>query len=156
MSQRSGRAGFTIIEMLVVLSIAAILMAISMPALLNVAASYKVRSSAQTAEMLARQARFQAIQLGQQVSLVPDTAHNMLYVTSLTSPWSFPNGPQSIPPTQRLAVWQVPNGVTFVATAFSFNSDGSGSGGPMTFNYLNQTSHTVSMVSTATGKLLMQ
>jgi prepilin-type N-terminal cleavage/methylation domain-containing protein len=156
MSRRFARSGFTIVELLVVLAIAAILMAISMPALLNVAARYKVRSSAQTAEMLARQARYQAIQLGQQVSLVPDPTHSMLYVTSQPAPWSFPNGPQSIAPTQRIAVWEVPNGVTFVATAFSFNSDGSGSGGPMTFSYLNQPSSKVTMVSTATGKLLLQ
>jgi Tfp pilus assembly protein FimT len=144
------------VELVVVIAIAAILMMIGMPALMNVLQRYKVRSSAQSAEMLARQARYQAIQLGQPVSLVPDTKHNMFYVTSQASPWSFPNGPTDIPATQRLAVWAVPNGVTFVATAFTFNSDGSGAGGPMVFSFVNQPSSTVSMASTATGKLVLQ
>lgn len=156
MNRQSRQAGFTMVELLIVLAIAAILMMISMPALLNIVSGYKVRSSAQTAEMLARQARYQAIQLGQQVSLVPDTTHKMFYVTSTTAPWTFPNGPQDIPAQQRIAVWAVPNGVTFVATAFSFNSDGSGTGGPMTFSYVNQKSSKVSMTSTATGKLVLQ
>jgi prepilin-type N-terminal cleavage/methylation domain-containing protein len=155
MSRRQAGSGFTMVELVVVIAIAAVLMAISMPALLNTAQRYKVHSSAQTAEMLARQARFQAIQLGQQVSLVPDTVHSSFYVTSVTGPWSFPNGAQSIPPTQRLAVWEVPTGVTFTGPAFSFNSDGSGTGGPMVFSYPNQPSSTVTMTSTATGKLTL-
>jgi prepilin-type N-terminal cleavage/methylation domain-containing protein len=153
---RKSLAGFSIVELMVVLAIAGMLMAIGAPALLNIIQRYKVRSSAQSAEIFARQARYQAIQLGTPVSLVPDTAHNMMYVTSLPSPWSFPNGPSDIPAVNRLAVWEVPKGVTFVATAFTFNSDGSGSGGPMTFNVLNQTPTTVTMTSTATGKMTLQ
>jgi Tfp pilus assembly protein FimT len=144
------------VEMLVVMAVGAILMVVGMPALLNTINHYKVTSSAKSAEILARQARYQAIQLSQAVYLVPDPAHNMFYVTSEPGPWTFPHGPTDIPPTQRLAVWEVPRGVTFTATAFTFNSDGSGSGGPMTFNYVNQPSSTLTMTSTATGKLTVQ
>jgi prepilin-type N-terminal cleavage/methylation domain-containing protein len=156
--RRAAGSGFTIVELLVVLAMGAILLAIGMPALYNVGQHYKVHSSAQTVMMLGRQARYQAIQLGQQVSVVPDTTKKMFYVVSGTppAPGSFPNGFLSFTPTSRITAWQVPGGITFTATMFTYNSDGSGSGGPVQFNAQNQPSSKVVMTSTATGKLQVQ
>jgi prepilin-type N-terminal cleavage/methylation domain-containing protein len=156
--QPARRRGFTLIELLVVLAMGAFLMAIGMPALLSVGQRYRVRSSAQQVAMLAREARYQAIERSTQVSVVPDPAHNMFYVIAATPPpvaGSFPNGYTDFPANERVALWQVPNGVNFTATMFSYNSDGSGTGGPAAFSSLNQTTYTVTMSSTATGKLLI-
>jgi prepilin-type N-terminal cleavage/methylation domain-containing protein len=172
---RSSRPGFTLIELLIVLAMAAVLMAIGMPLLLNVAARYKVRSSAQQLEMLARQARYESIKLGQPVSVVPDVANRNFYVYSGTisgmPPFngklpSFPNGPIDLPALQKVAVWEVPRGVRFASDTaiptypdpvpFTFNPDGSGGGGPVTFCTPNQQAVTTSMSSQATGKLQIQ
>ena len=168
---RPRQSGFSLIELLVVLAMASVLLLIGVPALMNVASLYKVRSSAQRLEMLARQARYESIKLGQQVTVVGDGKNNMFYVISGTiaggpPPYSFPDGPPDIPPTQRVAVWEVPRGVTFAITnpaivppcvltavnacpAFTFNSDGSGSGQTVTFSYPNEPSSTVTMATKA-------
>jgi prepilin-type N-terminal cleavage/methylation domain-containing protein len=156
---RRGRRGFTLVELLVVLAMGAILMLIGMPALLNIGQKYRVHSSAQQLMMLGRQARYQAIEKGMQVSVVPDPTHNMFYVIASTPPpvaGTFPNGYSDFAATSRVALWQVPNGVTFTATMLTYNSDGSGSGGPVAFNSLNQPTYHVVMTSTATGKLVVQ
>lgn len=155
---RKGGRGFTLVELLVVLGLAAILMVIGMPALLNVGQKYKVHSSAQQVRMLGREARYQAIEKGTQVSVVPDPAHNMFYVIAASPPpaaGSFPNGYTDFPATSRVSLWQVPNGVTFTATMLTFNADGSGLGGPFAFSTINQPTYSVVMTSTATGKLVV-
>lgn len=150
---------------------AAVLFLIGFPALMNVASRYKVRSSAQRLEMLGRQARYESIKLGQQVTVWGDSKNNMFYVISGTlaglPPYSFPDGPPDIPPTQRVAVWEVPRGVSFAIVngaiappcvlspsvacqAFTFNSDGSGSGQTVTFSYPNQPSSTVTLSTLST------
>jgi len=170
--RRNGLRGFTLVELLVVVAIAGVLMLIGAPALMNVVARYKVHSSAQTLEMLGRQARYESIKLNQPVTLVADTRRNQFYVVSGTiagmPPWSFPNGVGDIPPTQRVAVWPLPRGVSFAmvpATActagsfcqsFQFASDGSGTGVPVVFSTPNQPSYKVTLVTQATGKLAIQ
>jgi prepilin-type N-terminal cleavage/methylation domain-containing protein len=164
--------GFTLIELLVVIAIASVLMLIGAPALLNVAARYKVHSSAQTLEMLGRQARYESIKLNQPVTLVLDTKRKTFYVFSGTiagmPPYSFPNGQGDIPPTQRVAVWALPRGVSYAfqpvtdctagsyCQSFQFAPDGSGTGDPVTFSTPNQPSYKVSMVAPATGKLAIK
>jgi prepilin-type N-terminal cleavage/methylation domain-containing protein len=151
---RARARGFTLLEMLVVLAMAGILMAIGMPALFRIGAHYKVRSSALACEVLAHQARYQSIELGQTVTLVGDKTHNMFYVISGTVPGSFPNGPTDIPAAQRIAVWQVPTGISFTITApLVFSSNGSGTGGPVVFSYPNQPSSTLTLATPATGKI---
>jgi Tfp pilus assembly protein FimT len=146
----------------VVLALAGILMIIGMPSLLQIGQKYRVHSSAQQVMMMGRQARYQSIELGQTVSVVPDLTHNMFYVVSGTPPvaGSFPNGYSDFPTTSRIAMWQIPNGVTYTATTitgtaalFTYNSDGSGAGGPVAFTSLKQPTYNVTMSSTATGKL---
>jgi prepilin-type N-terminal cleavage/methylation domain-containing protein len=167
----SRQPGFTLLELLVVLAMAAVLMLIGVPALLNVVSLYKVRSSAQQLEMLGRQARYESIKVGQAVTVVGDSKNDMFYVISGAiagmPPYAFPDGPTDIPATQRVAVWQVPRGVSFDVSgcaapptpppayclAFTFNSDGSGSGGPVTFSSPNEPSSQVTLASPATGKL---
>jgi prepilin-type N-terminal cleavage/methylation domain-containing protein len=168
---RSSRSGFSLIELLVVLAMAAILMAIGFPALMNVLEHYKVRSSAQSLMMLGREARYEAIKQGVQVSVVPDPRTNMFYVVSVPPPtppatWSFPGGPAGIPNTQRITVWEAPRGVTFTgAVAVTYNTDGSATGAApfpppqwvsATFSFVNQPSSKVVMTATATGKLAVQ
>jgi prepilin-type N-terminal cleavage/methylation domain-containing protein len=168
-SPQPRQSGFSLIELLVVLAMAAVLFLIAYPALLNVASLYKVRSSAQRLEMLGRQARYESIKLGQPVTVVGDSKNDMFYVISGNlgpPPLSYPDGPVDIPPTQRVAVWEVPKGVSFAIVngaiappcvlsatvacpAFSFNSDGSGAGQTVTFSYPNQPSSTVTMATTA-------
>ncbi|MBV8201523.1 MAG: prepilin-type N-terminal cleavage/methylation domain-containing protein [Acidobacteria bacterium] len=173
-SARPGRrwAGFTLIELLVVIAIASVLLLIGAPALMNVAARYKVHSSAQQFEMLGRQARYESIKLNQPVTLVADTNRNTFYVFSGSiagmPPWNFPDGQGDIPPAQRVAVWPLPHGVSFSIQApptctpgtycqsFQFAADGSGTGQPVTFSTPNQPSYTVTMVTQATGKLAIQ
>jgi prepilin-type N-terminal cleavage/methylation domain-containing protein len=153
---RRSQRGFNLVELLVVLAMAGVLMAIGMPALLNIGHRYKVHSSAQTLQMLGRQARFESIKLGQPVTVVPDPNNGMFYVISGTLPGSW-KAIGDFAPMTRLGVWQVPQGVSFKATGmFAFNSDGSGSGGPVVFSLPNQPSSTVTMTSTATGKLVVQ
>jgi prepilin-type N-terminal cleavage/methylation domain-containing protein len=152
------RRGFTMVELLVVLVIAAALMAIGMPALLNVSQKYRVHSSADQVMMLGRQARYQAIERSTQVSVVPDTTHNMFYVIAVSPPpaaGSYPNGYSDFPANERVGLWQVPTGVSFTATMLTYNSDGSGTGGPVVFSSVNQPTYTVTMTSTATGKLVV-
>ena len=156
---KRGRRGFSLVEVLVVLVMAAFLMAIGMPALLNVGQKYRVHSSAQQVMMLGREARYQAIEKATQVSVVPDPAHNMFYVIAASPPpaaGTFPNGYSDFPAASRVALWQVPTGVTFTATMLTYNSDGSGSGGPAAFSSQNQPTYSVVMTSTATGKLVVQ
>jgi prepilin-type N-terminal cleavage/methylation domain-containing protein len=175
-SSRPRQSGFSLIELLVVLAMAAVLFLIAYPALLNVASLYKVRSSAQRLEMLARQARYESIKLGQPVTVVGDSKNNMFYVISGTiagaPPYNFPDGPPDIPPTQRVAVWEVPKGVSFAIVnaaiappcvlapavacpAFTFNSDGSGVGQTVTFSYPNQPSSTVTLAKPPATSSLM-
>jgi prepilin-type N-terminal cleavage/methylation domain-containing protein len=150
----AGGHGFSLLELLVVLAMAAILMAIGMPALFRIGAHYKVRSSALAVEVLAHQARYKSIELGQNVTVVGDQTHRMFYVISCTVPGSFPNGPTDIPATQRVAVWQVPTGITFTITApLIFTSTGSGTGGPVVFSYPNEPSSTLTLATPATGKI---
>jgi prepilin-type N-terminal cleavage/methylation domain-containing protein len=150
----AGARGFSLLELLVVMAMAAILMAIGMPALFRIGSHYKVRSSALAVEVLAHQARYRSIELGQNVTVVGDQTHRMFYVISGTVPGSFPNGPTDIPATQRIAVWQVPTGVTFTVTApLIFTSNGSGSGGPVVFSYPHEPSSTVTLATPATGKI---
>jgi prepilin-type N-terminal cleavage/methylation domain-containing protein len=172
---RSGPSpsGFTLIELLIVICIASVLLLIGMPALLNVAGHYKVTSSARQLEMLGRQARYEAIKLGQPVTIVSDSYRNMFYVFSGTipnmPPFKFPDGPGDIPAVQRVAVWQVPKGVTvswFPTTAcpsggycqsFQFKSDGSGIGPDVIFSSPQQPSSTVHMATPlGLGKLVIQ
>jgi Tfp pilus assembly protein FimT len=162
---------------MVVLAMASVLMLIGMPALLNTVARYKVHSSAQQLEMLGRQARYEAIKLNQPVTIVGDANRKMFYVFSGTiatmPPYSFPDGVGDIPATQRVAVWELPRGITFsilpvcpvkYCQAFSFNPDGSASGPAppappgqsVTFSTPNQPSSKVSMAHLATGKLVIQ
>jgi Tfp pilus assembly protein FimT len=160
------------IELLVVIAIASILLLIGAPALMNIAARYKVHSSAQQFEMLGRQARYESIKLNQPVTIVADTNRNAFYVVSGTiasmPPWSFPDGPGDIPGTQRVAVWQMPRGVAFAfqpaaactagtfCQSFQFAADGSGNGVPVIFSAPNQPSYKVTLVTPATGKLVIQ
>lgn len=168
---RSGsrQSGFTLIEMLVVVCIAAVLMLYGMPALLNVAAHYKVHSSAQQLEMIARQARYESIKLDTPVTLVSDNYRKMFYAISGTvtgMPPSFPHGPTDIPATQRVAVWPVPAGVTYAMNPacgvgqfcqyLVFNSDGSASGPDVTFSSPQQPSSTVHLAQPLLGKLVIQ
>jgi prepilin-type N-terminal cleavage/methylation domain-containing protein len=165
-TRRSPR-GFTLVELLVVLAIGSILMAIGMPALLNIGQRYKVRSSAQQLQMLGRQARYEAIKLGQPVTVLPDPTNQMFYVVSGTIPTGWTSY-LSFAPTSRVTLWQVPNGVEWTSTGanFSFNSDGSGSGGSVRFTSHvdpqnsnpnpNYATYNVAMTSTATGKLAIQ
>ena len=166
------RAGFTLVELLIVIAIASVLLLIGAPALMNVAARYKVHSSAQQFQMLGRQARYESIKLNQPVTIVADTNRNAFYVFSGTiggmPPYNFPDGPGDIPGNQRVAVWPLPRGVTFSIQAppactpgaycqsFQFAADGSGTGQPVTFSTPNQPSYKVAMVTPATGKLLIQ
>lgn len=156
-----GRRGFTMVELLVVLIIGSVLLVIGMPALLNVAQKYRVHSSADAVMMLGRQARYQAIERSTQVSVVPDIDRKMFYVIAVSPPptlpaaTNFPNGYTDFPVNERVTTWTVPTGVTFTATMITYNSDGSGTGGPVVFSSLNQPSYTVTMTSTATGKLMV-
>jgi len=157
---RRSRRGFTLVEMLVVLAIGAVLLAIGMPALFTIGQRYKVRSSAQQLQMLARQARYQSITLGQPVTVLPDPVNGMFYVISGTIPPSW-HSILDFSNTSRVAVWQVPKGVAWTSTGanFSYNSDGSGTGGSVQFNSYSSpgspdyASYGVVMSSTATGKL---
>jgi prepilin-type N-terminal cleavage/methylation domain-containing protein len=169
--------GFSLIELMVVIAMASVLMLIGIPSLLNTLARYKVHSSAQQFEMLGRQARYEAIKLNQPVTLVGDANRNMFYVISgaipSMPPYSFPDGPGDIPANQRVAVWELPRGVSFsilpvcpvkFCQAFQFNPDGSASGPAppappgqsVTFSTPNQSSSKVSMAFLATGKLIIQ
>jgi type II secretory pathway pseudopilin PulG len=157
---------------MVVIAIASILMLYIYPASMNMLARYKVHSSAQQLRILAQQARYASITLNQPVTLVADTKRHSFYVVSGTipnmPPYSFPDGPRDIPGPQLVAVWQVPQGVSFAmqpATAcvqgtfcqsFSFTSTGTGSGVPVVFSTPNQQSSTVVMTAPATGKLAIQ
>jgi prepilin-type N-terminal cleavage/methylation domain-containing protein len=156
------RRGFTLVELLIVLIIGSVLMIIGMPALLNVAQKYRVHSSADTVMMLGREARYQAIERSTQVSVVPDTSRNMFYVIAASPPptlpasTNFPNGYTDFPVNERVTTWTVPTGVTFTAAnMITYNADGSGTGGPVVFSSRNQPSYTVTMSSTATGKLVV-
>jgi prepilin-type N-terminal cleavage/methylation domain-containing protein len=169
---RAARSGFTLIELLVVIAIASVLMLIGAPALMKVAARYKVHSSAQQLEMLGRQARYESIKLNVPVTLVADTNRNAFYVVSGSiagmPPWKFPDGPGDVPAGQLVAVWQVPHGVTFTiqsppacaagssCQSFQFASDGSGTGQAVTLSTPNQPSYKVSLTNLATGKLAIQ
>jgi Tfp pilus assembly protein FimT len=145
--------------MLVVLAIGGVLMAIGAPALLNTVQAYKVHVSAQQLEIFARQARYESIKRGMMVSVVPDTPNRSFYMISGSPPPaadSFANGVESVVAANRIGVLQMPGHITFVATTFSFNSDGSGSGGPVTFNLPGYPSSKVTLATPATGKLLAQ
>lgn len=167
-----GRTGFTLVELLVVIAIASVLMLIGVPSLMNTLARYKVRSSAQQLEMLGREARYESIKMNQPVTLVADTRRNMFYVVSGAiagmPPYNFPDGPGDIPGPQRVAVWEIPRGVSFAmqpasacvvgtwCQSFSFNADGSGTGVPVIFSVANQPTSKVTLVTPATGKLAVQ
>ena len=121
--------------------------------------------------MLGHQARYESIKVGQPVTLVADINRNMFYVVSGTiagmPPYNFPDGPGDIPPTQRVAVWEPPKGVSFVMNpvcppgpfcqSFQFNSDGSGTGPTVIFSTLNQQSYQVQMATPlGLGKLVVK
>jgi prepilin-type N-terminal cleavage/methylation domain-containing protein len=166
-------SGFTIIELMAVLLLMGTLLALGGPALWNVLATYKMRSSAQQLEILGRQARFESIKLGQPVTVIVDTNRNMFYAYSGTltgmPPYSLPHGAGDLPPLQRVAVWQVPRGVLVdltplktpcsaaICDVFSFTSDGQGTGGDVLLKGKdpNLTTYTLS-VSKPTGKITIK
>jgi prepilin-type N-terminal cleavage/methylation domain-containing protein len=179
---RCSGSGFTLLEMLLVVAMASVLMLIGTPALLNMAARYKIRSSTQQLEMLGHQARYESIKLGQTVTVLPDTYHRMFYVYSGTLVPAFDptkNTVTDIPPLQRIAVWVVPTGAMFydpdpdpsapppkppattrpsripIPVALVFSPDGSATGGPVVFGShdYNQPRFQVAVTSPATGKL---
>lgn len=72
---RSGRRGFTLIEMLVVLALMVVLIATGLPALQTALHQSKIRGIAQEVTVLMRQARLDAIKTSAQavVQIVPST-----------------------------------------------------------------------------------
>jgi Tfp pilus assembly protein FimT len=160
----------TIIEVMAVMLLMAVLLALGTPALMNVLATYKMRSSAQQLEILGRQARFESIKMNQPVTVVVDTNRNMFYAYSGTlagmPPYNLPHGPGDLPPLQRVAVWQVPRGVLVdltllktpcsatICDVFTFTSDGQGRGGDVTLKGQDPNLKTYKLtVAQPTGKI---
>jgi prepilin-type N-terminal cleavage/methylation domain-containing protein len=162
--------GFTIIELLAVMVLMTVLIALGAPALMNVLATYKMRSSAQQLEMLARQARFESIKLNQPTTVVADVPASVVFAYSGTIPVTNPSQPPfhwtDVPPTQRVGKIPVARGVAYdfsklqpacaiaVCNVFAFTPDGQGTGGDVILKGLdpNLPTYTIS-VAPATGKL---
>jgi Tfp pilus assembly protein FimT len=166
-------SGFTIIELMGVMLLMGVLLALGGPALMNVLANYKMRSSAQQLEILGRQARFESIKLSQPVTVVADTNRNMFYAYSGTltgmPPYNLPHGPGDLPPLQRVAVWQVPRGVLVdltplktacsatICDVFSFTPDGQGTGGDVLLKGQDPSLKTYTLsVTKPTGKITIK
>jgi Tfp pilus assembly protein FimT len=168
-----GESGVTIIELLAVMLLMGVLLALGAPALMNVLGTYKMRSSAQELEILGRQARFESIKMNQPVTVVADTNFKMFYAYSGTlagmPPYNLPHGPGDLPPTQRVAVWQVPRGVIVdlsvlktpcsaaICDVFTFTPDGQGKGGDVGLKGQNPNLQTFTLSMTpVTGKITIK
>lgn len=115
-----GNAGFTLVELLVVLAIGAILALISYPELAKYYTRMQLEGTAQQLALVMQKTRYQAIKTGQATKVCADTANRRI----------LPEGPTLLPQVDlpKAVNFGAPGtqpAITVTANCFTFNSDGS-------------------------------
>lgn len=124
---RARRAGFTLIETMVVLALLAILASLAGPAMSRFVASQRVKSSASSLHLALVKARSEAIKRNGTVSVQPITGANW------NSGWNVVSGTTVLdvsPANARVEVTTTPSGTGLV----SFRADGRTSTGAIEFD----------------------
>lgn len=124
---RARRAGFTLIETMVVLALLAILASLAGPAMSRFVASQRVKSSASSLHLALVKARSEAIKRNGTVSVQPITG------TNWNSGWNVVSGTTVLdvsPANARVEVTTTPSGTGLV----SFRADGRTSTGAIEFD----------------------
>ena len=118
-----GKAGFTLVELLVVLAIGMILALVSYPELAKYYTRSQLEGTTQQLALMLQKARFQAIRTNQTTSICADTAAKQVTGSIGTTPNAWLTLPKAVSfgaPSPQLAI-------TLVVTpnCFTFNPDGS-------------------------------
>ncbi|HEV7509652.1 MAG TPA: GspH/FimT family pseudopilin [Thermoanaerobaculia bacterium] len=115
-----GNAGFTLVELLVVLAIGAILALVSYPELAKYYTRSQLEGTTQQLSLVMQKARYQAIKTRQATQVCADTANRRVLSTSTTLL------PQvELPKAIRFGAPAPQAAITVTANCFTFNSDGS-------------------------------
>ena len=119
-----GSAGFSLIELLVVLAVGMILALMSYPELAKYYTRMQLEGTTQQLALIMQRARYQAIKTGQQTTVCADTANRRI-LPGPTMPLPQVDLPKAVSfggPGSQPAVT-----LTVVPNCFAFNSDGSAS-----------------------------
>jgi prepilin-type N-terminal cleavage/methylation domain-containing protein len=118
-----GNAGFTLVELLVVLAIGMILALVSYPELAKYYTRSQLEGTAQQLALMAQKARFQAIRNNQTASVCADTATKQVTgkLGTTDNAWfTLPKAVNFGAPAPQLAIT-----LTVTPNCFTFNTDGS-------------------------------
>jgi len=118
-----GKAGFTLVELLVVLAIGMILALVSYPELAKYYTRSQLEGTAQQLALMAQKARYQAIRTGQTTSICADTATKQVTgkLGATDNAWfTLPKAVNFGAPSPQLGIT-----LTVTPNCFTFNPDGS-------------------------------
>lgn len=115
-----GNAGFTLVELLVVLAVGMILVLVSYPELAKYYTRSQLEGTAQQLSLMMQKARYQAIKTGQATTVCADTANRRVLAAGLTLL------PQvELPKAISFGAPAPQTAITVTGNCFGFNPDGS-------------------------------